>query len=145
VVAGFFTSCLFVLQIFSWFVGSLVPKLVGEKKTRLADFHMTPSNSFFLKFPVLAKYIDSVLKSAVNDQTDNVLSVKLFPALSILCRLSPDLEPDSDDHRYNAWLLCCVLLMHLICSFVCGGGLTCLSLFRLKGVEHHLVERVKFK
>ena len=42
--------------------GSLVPKLVGEKKTQSDDVQSMSANVFFVLYPALADYIVSVLK-----------------------------------------------------------------------------------
>lgn len=44
--------------------GSLVPKLVGEKKTRSDDVQSMSASVFFVLYPALADYIVSVLKDA---------------------------------------------------------------------------------
>jgi len=46
--------------------GSLVPKLVGEKKTRNDDIQSMSASVFFVLYPTLADYIVSVLKDAVH-------------------------------------------------------------------------------
>jgi len=82
-----------------------VPKLLGEKKTRSGDFNVTPSDSFFIRFPLLANYIESVLREAVIDQCGKLLNVRLFPVLSILCRLSPSLVPNAELDKYVYFFL----------------------------------------
>jgi hypothetical protein len=74
---------------------------------------MTPGNSFFIQYPVLATYIDSVMKAAVDELSTNILNVRLFPVLAILCRLSPGLETDSEINRYAALFLQCAAMVSL--------------------------------
>jgi len=57
---------LFAVEILEHCVvaGSLVPKLVGEKKTRNDDMQSMSASVFFVLYPALADYIVSVLKDA---------------------------------------------------------------------------------
>jgi len=57
---------LFDIELREWRVvpGSLVPKLVGEKKTRNDDIQSVSASVFFVLYPALADYILSVLKDA---------------------------------------------------------------------------------
>jgi len=53
-----------VSNILFCFAGSLVPKLVGEKKTRSDGVDSMSASVFFVLYPALADFIVSVLKEA---------------------------------------------------------------------------------
>ena len=67
--------------------GTLISRMVGQKKTRAEHLNSMTAGEFFTHYPELETFLVEQVQEAVREHGKGMLHPSLFPVLSILAKL----------------------------------------------------------